>query len=189
MKKKLWITVLPSFLLLPALWAHAQDTRNNEPAFYIGAGYGGFKSRGGEFDDEKDLVEGVVGFRPIPYFAIEANYIDFGEYGGRVAKSEVDGYGAALVGRLPISDSFALYAKGGQFFWDADVKALGIKRSYDGDEPFYGVGAEFAVNDWLGFNLEYSRYEVELDTDEIGPTLDNEETDIDTVKLGIRATF
>ncbi len=156
---------------------------------YVGANYGGYKDRGGDFDEDDDFKEVLVGLQLNEFLGLEAGYMDFGDFGGDIGKAEVDGYSFAVVGRLPLTDSFSLFAKGGQLFWDSDVSVAGIKESYDGDEFFYGVGADFKVTDHLVVALEYDRYKVDLEDSSLPAPATRFEEDMDTVKLGARLLF
>ncbi len=184
--KKMMIPALTIALLGPSS-GFAQG--GQEQGLYIGGNYGGYKARGGDFDDENDLYEGLVGVQVSPYLAIEANYTDFGSYGSSSASAEVDGLGAALVGQLPLTDSLALYAKGGWFWWDGDVEVLGVRREFDDDTPFYGAGVRFRVSDALGLNVEYKRYEIEFDGGAFPLPPRADDTDLDTLTLGLRYSF
>lgn len=159
------------------------------PHAYIGANYGGYKDRGGDFDEDDDFKEAIIGAQVNSFLSFEASYIDFGSFGGDAGKADVDGYGVAVVGRLPVSENMGLYAKAGQLFWDADIKFAGLKQSYDGDEPFFGVGADFKVTEHFVVALEYDRYKVDLDDSSFPAPASNWEGDIDTVKLGGRFMF
>ena len=162
---------------------------NSGPHAYIGANYGGYKDRGGDFDEDDDFKEAIIGAQLNQFLGLEASYIDFGSFGGDVGKADIDGYGLAVVGRLPVTESFGLFVKGGQLFWDADVRVAGLKESYDGDEPFYGIGADLKVSDHFVVALEYDRYEVDLENSSLPAPATNWEGDMDTVKLGARFRF
>jgi opacity protein-like surface antigen len=159
------------------------------PHAYIGANYGGYKDRGGDFDEDDDFKEAIVGAQLNQFLGLEASYIDFGSFGGNVGKADIDGYGLAIVGRLPITEQLGIYIKGGQLFWDADVRVAGLKQSYDGDEPFYGVGADIKVSEHFVVALEYDRYEIDLEDSTLPAPASNWEGDMDTVKLGARFLF
>src|SRR5690554_3319635 len=156
--KKMIVSGLSLLLLGPALAVAQSSQDQHATGIYLGANYGGYKARNGDFDDDRDLIEGVAGWQITRYLGIEGNYIDFGKYGNRIAKADVDGYGAAVVGKFPITDSFAIYAKGGHFWWDGSVKVLGVKRSQEDDSWFYGVGALFQINTAIAITAEYKRY-------------------------------
>lgn len=168
--------------------AYAQDYSDHTGP-YIGANYGAFKARGGEFEDENDYFEILAGYRFLPFLGIEANYANFGEYGGDFASAEVDGWGLAAVGFIPLTDSFTVYAKAGQFFSTVDVDVAGFRDDFDDTQIFYGLGVSFAVAQPLDISIEYNRYKVEVDDDEWPVQLSSSETDIDTVKVGAKFTF
>ena len=71
--------------------------------------------------------------------------------------------------------------KGGQFWWDADVKGpLGYSDEREGTAMFYGVGTSIAVLDNLNLRLEYER----ADFDE-----DRVEADVDFASAGLSVMF
>ncbi len=156
---------------------------------YIGANYGGYKDRGGDFDEDDDYKEAILGAQLNQYLGFEASYIDFGSFGGSTGKATVDGYGLAVTGRLPVTDHIGLYAKAGQLFWDADVRFATLKQSYDGDEPFYGIGADLKVNAHFAVALEYDRYKLDIDDSNFLSRGSRWEGDTDTVKIGGRFMF
>lgn len=159
------------------------------PHAYIGGNYGGYKDRGGEFDEDDDFKEAVIGAQVNQFLGFEASYIDFGSFGGNVGKADVDGYGLAIVGRLPLTDQLGIYVKGGQLFWDADVRVAGLKQSYDGDEPFYGIGTDIKVSEHFVVALEYDRYKIDLEDSSLPSPAKNWEGDMDTFKIGARFMF
>lgn len=145
--------------------------------FYVGANYGFYKARGGDFDDDADLIEGMIGFHFTPYVGIEASVIDFGRFGDDLAEADVDGWTGAAVLRFPVTETTGVYAKGGLLFWDAAVeRADEVSEAIDDSDFFYGVGLDFWVSPMISLAVEYSRYEVES-------------TDIDAAKVGVRLNF
>jgi hypothetical protein len=183
MKQLFLASALVGFVSLPVL---AQTDSLDRPGVFLGGNYGGFKARGGEFDDDRDLVEAVGGFRLNRYLALEGNYIDFGEYGSSLASADVDGWGVAFTGRLPLTRTFGVYAKAGQFFWDAETEVAGIRDDQDGDEPFYGVGVDFAITERVQLIAEYNRFDVDLDDDSFAVPVRDSDTDLDVAKIGVR---
>ena len=171
--------------------AFAQGYYDENPASgpYIGANYGAFKSRGGEFDDENDFFEFVAGYRFGSYVGIEGAYSNFGEYGTNAASADIDGWSIAAIGFLPLTDSFGVYAKVGQFFSDVRVHVGDFRDKFDDDQIFYGLGVSFVVADPLQITLEYNRYEVEFDDADWPAPLIDSDTDIDTIKVGVKFTF
>lgn len=169
----------------PAL-AQPGSGYSDGPHAYIGANYGLFRARGGEFDDEDDLLELNAGYFFNPHFGLEASATWFGEYGGSIASADVYGYGLAAVGRLPVTDTWSLYAKGGQFFWRADVTTEVGDTDFDGDDLFYALGTDIRLSEGLSLVIEYTRYEIDTRASDF-PGVDN--TDLDTLKAGIRLRF
>jgi OmpA-OmpF porin, OOP family len=151
--------------------------------------YGGYKSRGGEFEDENDLYEVGVGYRFLPFLGVEVSYIDLGEFGGELASADIDGYSASLVGTLPLTESFKIYGEAGQFFSNTEVRVIDFNESFDDETLFYGVGVSFRVAEPLWINAEYQRYKVEVNDSNWPVQFDDEDTDVDAVKIGAVFNF
>jgi OOP family OmpA-OmpF porin len=184
------IGILVAAGVIPLAQHSYADNRDKEAVHaYVGVNYGGYKSRGDEFDDNNDFYGGDVGVFISQYFGIEGSYEDFGKIGGDLASAEVDGYGVAAIGRLPLSETFALYIKGGYFWWSADVDVGPFSKGVDGEDPFYGVGVDFAVSDHFNLSLEYDRFKVDLSDSSLPDTIDDYKSDIDTVKVGAKFLF
>lgn len=162
------------------------QSSDDDAHVYIGGSYGGFKASGGEFDDEKDLIEVSFGGFFNPYLGLEASGTYFGEYGGDLATAEAEGYGMALIGRVPLSDTWGLYAKGGQFFWEASIDTPFGSAETDGDDPFFAAGTDVDLASNLSMIIEYSRYQIDTELEELEGV---EDTDLDTVKVGVRLEF
>jgi len=158
----------------------------HSPHFYIGAGYGGFRARGGEFDDNNDFVELKVGGYFTPYVGLEGSATYFGNYGGDLASADVKGYGLSVIGRLPLSETWGVYAKGGLFFWDTDIETSVSSHTADGNDPFFGVGMDFRLTQNLSMIAEYNRYAIDTRVEDL-PGVDD--TDLDTLQLGVRWQF
>lgn len=159
---------------------------------YVGAGYGLLKAKGSdEFDDDNDAGKIYIGAQFNQFIAIEGSYIDFGEYGGNVAKADVDGNTLALKLSLPLGNHASLYGVGGQLWWDADVSVLNAKGDTDGEELFYGVGAAFALTKNLDLRLEYTRFNIEFEREEVGvfADIDDTDTDLDFASASLQYTF
>ncbi len=154
---------------------------------YLGASYGLYKSGDGDYDEDRDLWEAYAGIGIHKYFGVEASYTHIGTMSNEFAEVEIDGWGAAVVLQLPITDTFDVYGKVGQFFWDADVEGLGLSETFEDEEPFFTVGAGLGITELLSLTLEYSRFNTELEIDEI--TNDSDSGDLDTVKAGLRFAF
>lgn len=165
------LPLLAGFLALPPA-AHAQ------PEFYFGAGYGLFDINEDEFDDNDTVWKAYAGFNFNRAIGIELSWVDFNEAREAGNSFQADGWGAAAVLSLPLSENFSLYGKAGQFFWDSDTRQTGLPGvvSDDGDDPFFGAGAKFRLNDLLDLRLEWERYDVA-------------DVDLDTVFVMLQASF
>ncbi|GAB2714713.1 porin family protein [Halomonas garicola] len=171
---------------------------------YLGAGIGHAKvdndtlndldRLGASTDDSDTAYKLFAGYQFNPYFAVEASYVDFGEFtasasnrvGFADASLEIDGFTAALVGKLPIEGGFGVYGKLGMIAWDGDVKGQGniygnaIRESgsEDGNDPFYGAGVEYVV-DRIIMRAEFERYDISEGGEDF-------ETDLISASLGYR---
>jgi len=107
----------------------------------------------------------------------EAGWADLGDMNeGGTVDTETEGFYAAAVGRLPVGDSgLAVHAKLGFYAWDQDIAISGGPASHDGVDLMYGVGAKYRINDLLGVQLDWERY--------------NTETDADLISVGITLNF
>ncbi|MDG5498446.1 porin family protein [Marinobacter sp. BGYM27] len=171
----------------PSVWA---DKYENDSGFYVGGSYGGYKSHGGEFDDKNDLFGGQVGYQFNEYFALEADYLDFGEFGeDDEVNGDLKGLGLAVRGRLPITDSFGVYAKAGAFASALDVDAFDEDETYDEVSPFVGAGVDFRISEMLSAYAEYDRYNVDIDEDDFNGQVTNDGPEFDTARVGMRVMF
>jgi hypothetical protein len=152
----------------PAMAAH--------PEFFLGAGAGRYDINDDRFDEDDTAWKLYAGFDFNPVVGLEFSWVDFNEAREPGTSFDTDGWGAALVLSLPLTQNFSLYGKGGQFFWNTDGTELGVPVSRDGDDPFWGAGAKFRLNEVLDLRLEGERYEIS-------------DTDFDTVMIMLQASF
>ncbi|MDX1693941.1 MAG: porin family protein [Ketobacteraceae bacterium] len=170
----------------------ADHTGVDHRGIYAGAGYGLVKAKGDDdFDDDNDALKLILGAQLTQVFSIEGSYLDFGKFGGNAANADVDGYSLAVKAGIPVNDQITLYAKGGQLWWDADIEVLGARGDTDGEELFFGAGLSLAVSRNMDIRFEYTRFNVEFDTDEIGlfAELDGTDTDLDYVNAAVQYNF
>ncbi|MDI5983958.1 outer membrane beta-barrel protein [Halomonas sp. M4R5S39] len=130
---------------------------------------------GASTDDNDVGYKLFAGYQFNPYFAVEASYVDFGDFtasgsdGGDSARLKLgfDGFTAALVGKLPIQSGFSLFGKLGMIAWDADLdfnatiqgQSFHGSGGEDGTDPFYGIGAEYVINQII-MRAEFERYDI-----------------------------
>jgi hypothetical protein len=166
------------------LMAAAPQAQAADNGFYLGAGLTQTKFDvdevgNGELDDNS--FKAIVGFRPLDWLAVEANYIDLGG-----EASEGDSIDAkAMTASVLLLKEFSvidIYARLGVAKWDTDFSSedLEFSASDDGWEPTYGVGigAHFGS---IGVRAEYERFEADL--------FDELKTEVSTVSLSVTYTF
>ncbi|MES9846492.1 MAG: outer membrane beta-barrel protein [Candidatus Sedimenticola sp. PURPLELP] len=82
---------------------------------------------------------------------------------------------------LPVSDKVSAHVKAGIFKWDADLTGSGtgsitydgtvyatgtaLTGSEDGTDLYFGLGADYKLNDSVGLGVQWVRYKDILDTD------------------------
>jgi OmpA-OmpF porin, OOP family len=166
-----------------SLAAMAPQAAAADNGFYLGAGITQTEFDiddigSGELDDNSFKL--IVGFRPLDWLAVEANYIDLG--GEDDGTTSLDA-SAVTVSALAIAE-FAvidLYARAGMANWNVDAAVQGLgSADDDGWEPTFGVGvgAHFGS---LGIRAEYETFSADL--------FDELESDISTISLSFTYTF
>ena len=127
-------------------------------------------------DDTGGKIYG--GYKFNDFFAIEANYYDFGEIEDATSELELDGFGIAAVGIIPVSENISLFGKVGIHEWDADAvgSAAALAGDDDGNDAFYGIGIEYDFSERWSVRGEIERYEVE-------------DLDVDVASIGISFRF
>ncbi|HEY0891590.1 MAG TPA: porin family protein [Cellvibrio sp.] len=197
MNKKLLAILCVSALSTAAV---AQDDRGSgngwqySPEFSIGGGYGLTKLKDGDFDEEEAAKKAFAVFKINEFIGIEAAYIDFDESGNEAFDIDIKGKTLDLILELPISQSFSIYAKGGQMWWDADTNIdtseFITSSDSDGDETFWGVGTKFRLAEHLDLRVEYERFNFEISRDEINVLQpDDIDMDVDYASVSLQFTF
>lgn len=174
------IFIAAAALLAFGLPAHAADN-----GFYLG----GALSRstidtddeffGFEYEDEDTAYKLIGGFRPLDAFAIEANYVDFGEivfddtaadgFRGEYESRALDAFAVGFLG-VPFVEAFG---KVGLVYWDADavlqggIGGIDLSDSESGADLAYGAGVQANFGS-LSARLEYERFEIsDVDSTEL----------------------
>lgn len=170
--------------------AHAQEGIHP----YVGANYGFYKSGDGDYDEDRDLWEVYGGLALHRYFAVEANYANLGKMSNAFSEVNSDGWGLSVVGQLPLTEMFSVYAKLGNFWYNTEVD-LSLNDNVenfdsDGNEPFYTVGVGFGNAEPFTVTLEYTRFNADVNIDELDELAENSDSgDLDTAKIGVRLAF
>ena len=164
MSRQMSLLVAAVAVALIALPAAAADN-----GFYIGgaATYSDVSSKDlGEFnaDDNANGYKIFAGGRFIHFLGAEVQYVDFGTVEGRAAGAEADinGYGAAVVGYIPLV-FMDIFGKAGIFSSNIDTKTPVINplnASRESTDPFYGIGVQFRIKSWA-IRVEGELYDVE----------------------------
>ena len=177
-----------SLVTAPVALAQSNAERDQSGP-YVSGSYGGYKSHGGEFEDENDLLGAAVGYQFSPFFALEAEYVDFGNFGEDEVEGKLKGFGLSAVGRLPLTDSFGVYGKAGAFASAFDVDAFNESETYDEVSPFVGAGVDFRVTPALTAFAEYNRYNVDIDKEDFNGQVTNSGPEFDTGRVGLKYQF
>lgn len=135
---------------------------------YIGAGAGYIRVDSEEFQTESDeSAYSIVLGSQAKVLGAEVAYIDFGDSSSSFGTIDARGFSGAISASLPLSESVALYLRGGVLYWhlDFDSNTLGVSDDErNGSSGFYSPGMRFELNDTLALKLEYTRYKID-DTD------------------------
>lgn len=146
---------------------------------YVGANIGHSNARhlnqisGIQIDNSATSYGLNLGYQVNQYFAAEVGYRDFGDFSARHGKLEGNSWDLALVGKYPITKSFAATAKLGVARTEA--KFLGEKENHT--TPVYGVGVEYAINNNTALTANWDRYQKFADTK------------LDNVTVGLKYQF
>ena len=132
-----------------------------------------------------------LGYQFNKYLGVEGGYVNLNDMtltstitapvaGTARTNAASDGWTLAAVGSYPLSDKFSVMAKLGGAYVLSDIAArTGTSQetmSADDYQPYYGVGASYALLDNLSVRAEWERFE----TDEF---------DIDLLTAGLNLKF
>lgn len=149
------------------------DSNDNREGFYLGVGLGDFSSSVDGFQNIDDLdldsddtpFKAFGGWRLNRFFAIQLDYIDFGESSTTAnlldIRSDTSGFAPNVIGTLPIG-FFELFAKVGMMWYDVDFDIENDPGYSDsGEDPIYGVGVGLTLVERLSLRLEYEIVDIE----------------------------
>jgi OOP family OmpA-OmpF porin len=150
--------------------------------FYVGGGFG--STDAGDGNAIPDLItSGSVdgkdsgfkifgGYSFTPNFAVEMAFVDLGEltyrgtFGGipvTNGRVETSGLNTSVVGTMPVSSSFSLFAKAGIFAWSAEARDITggfpFSGSDNGGDLSFGLGGSFHLNRNLSLRAEWESFE------------------------------
>ena len=180
------MTVAGALLALMAAPAMAQrdDDRagRNLEGFYLGGGVGDFSSAvdeinnlddiddvGIDFSDSDNATKIFAGWHFNRFFAVQADFVDFGESSGFVTTSargtsDVQGLAPSVVGTLPLGP-IELFGRVGLMFYEVDLNLTGGRIiDESGEDLVWSAGLGIDVLDRLNLRLEYEEIDIaELD--------------------------
>ncbi len=149
----------------------AQADQNLDSGFFISGGIGQNWIQSGIPEENTTVLKAAIGWQFNSTVGIELSYNDFGQFPGPTpAFTDFDmaGVAAAVIGTLPVSEAFALFAKAGQIWWSADSSFFFFGRnsginetgtlSFSESDTFLGAGASYELSDQLELELEYNYY-------------------------------
>jgi opacity protein-like surface antigen len=166
----------------------------------------GVASGSSSLDKTDFAFSGLLGYRVMPGFAIEAAYVDLGKLNYKFSGTVVDfqsfsatanltaeakGPTLSALGILPVSPSWEVYGRLGAFFskvtLTADISVNGLhgsdSESANSVDGLIGVGTAWHLGKNLALRAEYTRFANVGDKDKTG------ETNIDLFNLGVTYSF
>lgn len=136
-------------LVAAAIGFSAPSLSAETSKFYAGLGIGQTTVTDDSigFDGTDTSFKVFGGYSVNKYLSIEAAYLNAGEPDDVVFGSNVSVEGttfnAAVLGAIPLNQSFSLYGRLGVIFWDAEASAGGFSQDDNGNDLAYGIGAAF----------------------------------------------
>ncbi|HEX8754918.1 MAG TPA: hypothetical protein VF745_01155 [Steroidobacteraceae bacterium] len=156
-------------------WGAHDPATAADTGLYIGAGYvraqinNVFGTTGYGFKIDDNAWKAIVGFRPIPPFAVEANYVDLGHQSQRLLGGSPSRHADARafdifgVGLLPLGP-VDIYGKAGGARWTLSGNLQGPNSSLfaldrSGTSFVWGAGIQAHWGP-LGARLEYEHFQM-----------------------------
>jgi OOP family OmpA-OmpF porin len=162
----------------------------------------GFDNASTSVEDNDTAYRVYGGYLFMPYLGVELAYVDLGRFSFRTdvqptgtlaGRTRINGGEVSLVGRVPIGDAFAVYARAGVYSGRTrtDYAGTGSVIVIDGAErqskrttkPAYAIGASYDFNPHFGIRAEWARY------DKLGNELTGGSTDANLVSVGATYRF
>jgi OOP family OmpA-OmpF porin len=149
----------------------AQQTRDdqrkgaNVEGLYIGGGIGDFSSSI-DFTDGDNAMKLFAGWNFNRYFAVQGDYVDFGDQAGAVSPSvggtsNVKGFAPSIVGTIPLGP-VELFGRVGMMFYNLDVNLNGGGQVIDdsANDLVWSAGVGIDIKDRLNLRLEYEQIDI-----------------------------
>lgn len=156
-------------------WGAHDPATAADTGLYLGAGYvraevnNVFGNSGYDFKIDDNAYKAILGFRPIPAFAVEANYVNLGHQSHGLLGGSPNSHATARafdvfgVGLLPLGP-VDLYGKAGGARWKLSGNLLGRDATLfaldrDGTSFVWGAGIQAHWGP-LGARLEYEHFQM-----------------------------
>lgn len=142
---------------------------DNDSGLYLGLGVGQFNVKIDDvsdvtttvenFDSDDTTYKAFVGWRFMPYLAVELAYLDLGKPEDTIenvkVETEISGIAPYVIGTLPLGP-VELFAKVGYYFYDVKVNGQSLVSVDDSNEDLlYGAGVGITLFEHLHARLEY----------------------------------
>lgn len=188
------IQSIPGYLLLVILTAGFSATASadqfEDSGFYFGGSYGLVTVDGQDFEDENSFPQLFAGIQILPFLGIEAAHYDFGEYGNALVEADLTAYSVAVTGRIPISQTLAIFARIGPMWSEADVRSGPFSGELDSEEVFVGAGASFEIAENLDLRITYDWVDQDLNADDIDEFGTGDfSSDLNLFAVGLKVEF
>ncbi|WP_371376769.1 outer membrane beta-barrel protein [Thalassotalea aquiviva] len=154
--KKASVSIFSIVLVSGPVHAHYFDN------IYLGLGWGEVDINERSYDDPEGF-EFIVGMNTSEYFAFEVSYIDFdkskSDWYTPTRAIEAETYTVGVLGKLPLTQNWDLFAKLGYHFGELDMYDGGVKvGDDDGDDIFWGLGSTYNFDNGFGVGIRYNEY-------------------------------
>lgn len=173
MKLGHWLVLVPFLAASPAALA-----QGGAPGWFAGIDYGEAKLDSDNFagasnrEDTSDTWSVKFGYRFNRFIAIEAGYVDVGDFSasftgpcagcGSTARTSIDGFLVNAIGTWPIAEHFHLKGVLGATYRDLDASyaSSGVTNSWSESTTIFSFGAGIAVpiNDHFEIDLDFTHY-------------------------------
>jgi hypothetical protein len=171
-----------------------------------------------DFDDTDTAWKAGIGYRILPWLAVEANYADLGRVNLRTSllggdpplpaaialERKVTGFGADAVFSAPLAPAFAIYGRAGAFrahletraalsgnivFTNGNVEDRSRSSTLNETVARFGAGLHWRAWRGGGLHVEWERYSRIGKAFAVGGSGTTGEADTDVVWLGVSQAF
>jgi len=132
----------------------------SKPSIYGGLGVGAARLRSSCSDGDsckKDDTSWKIygGYKINNQLAVQASYVDLGEFGSGNNKAGIRGISASVLSPIAINEQLSIFGKAGFFKWETKT-AQGDKIT--DIDPTFGVGVDYRFNQNIAIRGEVDHY-------------------------------